>query len=118
MAFDAASPVDKRVVLDVAVVAGAVHVVDVVNLLDDGVVEVNEVRILVDVIVVVVMINATGDDVVCNGLDVVVVADADKLLLVNDDVDEVDVDSSWGCVEQAGVCRCYRHVVDCSNCSQ
>ena len=90
--LDAINLDDEKVVLDEAVVVDDVYVVDVVNLLDDEVVGVDEVKILVDV-VVVVNINVTGDGVVCDDLDVVVVvADAGKLLLVNDDVDEVGVD--------------------------
>ena len=93
VADDVANPDDRKVGLGEAVVVDDVYVVDVVNLLDDGMVEVDEVNVLVDVIVIANIINAADDGIVCDDLNVVVVvADAGKLLLVNDDVDEVGVD--------------------------
>ena len=92
--FDVVNPDHATVVLDEVVVAADVYVFVVANLLDDEVVEVDVVDVPGDVAVLVNLIDVTVDDVVCDDLDVVVVAvvGVSELLIVNDDVDDVDVD--------------------------
>ena len=94
MKFDVVNPDDvESVSAEIVAVADVCDVV-VAVLLDDEVVEVNVVDILDNVDVVVNLIDVIVDDVVYDNLDVGVVAVVvvSKLLIVNHDVDNVDVD--------------------------